>query len=77
MPAMLAHFLWRGIDPGPFLRFSPVPPVRSRRRADRFRREVTLRHASCAACNPAGALHATQMIRAAHAIGVHRRKGMS
>jgi hypothetical protein len=75
MPAMLAHFLWRGIDPGPFLHFRPVPlPGRSRRRTDRFRLLITPRHGCCAGCNPAAALQATQMIRAAHANGVHRRK---
>jgi hypothetical protein len=75
MPAMLAHFLWRGIDPGPFLHFKPVPlPGRSRRRAARFRVQITPRHSGCAGCNSDGALHATQMIRAAHANGVHRRK---
>ena len=75
MPAMLAHFLWRGIDPSPFLQFRPVPlPGRSMRRAGRFSVQISPRHGGCAGCSPGGALHASQMIRAAHANGGHRRK---
>jgi hypothetical protein len=75
MPAMLAHFLWRGIDPGPFLHFEPVRlPGRLRHRPDQFRLRITPHHGCCAGCDPAGALQATQMIRAAHANGVRRRK---
>jgi hypothetical protein len=74
MPAMLAHFQWRGIDPLPFLRFRPVAsPGRLRRRSDPFRLEITPRHRCCAGCNLSGSLRANQLIRAAHANGVPRR----
>jgi hypothetical protein len=75
MPAMMAHFLWRGIDPAPFLRFRQVTvPGRVRRRGDPYRLQITRQRACCAACHPAGTLRAMKMIRAAHAIGAHRRK---
>jgi len=74
LPAMAAHFQWRGIDPSPFLGFRRVTsPGRVRRRSDPVRLQITRRH-GCPACHPAGSLQAMQMIRAAHASGTHRRK---
>jgi hypothetical protein len=75
MPAMMAHFLWRGIDPEPFLRFRQMrTPGQLRRKSDPFRLQLTPQRACCAGCHPSGALRAAQMIRAAHANGVPRRK---
>jgi hypothetical protein len=75
MPAMLAHFLWRGIDPAPFLQFRQVMmPGRLRRGSREYSLQITSHHAGCPGCHPAGSLRAMTMIRAAHAIGVHRRK---
>jgi hypothetical protein len=75
MPAMLGHFLWRGIDPAPFLQFRQVVmPGRMRRRSRGYSLQITSHHAGCPGCHPAGSLRAMTMIRAAHAIGVHRRK---
>ena len=75
MPAMLAHFLWRGIDPAPFLQFRQVTvPGRPRRRSDPLRLHITPHHVCGPACHPAGARRVTQMIRAAHANGIARRQ---
>lgn len=74
MPAMVAHFLWRGIDPAPFLRFRQVTvPGRLRRKSDPFRLQMTPHRASCAGCHPAGTLRAAQLVRAAHVNGAPRR----
>ena len=74
MPAMLSHFLWRGIDPAPFLKFRlATVPGRVRRRSDPLLLQITPHHAGCASCHPAGSLQAMQMIRAAHAIDAPRR----
>ena len=65
LPAMLGHFLWRGIDPRPFLSFVTQP--RAMRRADRqYRVQVTPWRARCA-CHPAGSRRAAELIRASHA----------
>jgi hypothetical protein len=75
MQTMLAHFLWRGIDPAPFLHFRQTGlPGRPRRRYDPFRLQITPQRACCAGCHPGGFLRAAHMIRAAHANGVHRRR---
>jgi hypothetical protein len=75
MPALSAHFLWRGIDPLPFLRFTQVKsPGRLRRRTDPFRLKITPHRACCPGCDVAGSFQATRMIRAAHAHGAPRRK---
>jgi hypothetical protein len=79
MPAMVEHFLWRGIDPAPFLRFEPmrVPgrmPARLRRGTEPPCLRITPRRACCAACHPTGTRLTAQIIRAAHANGVRRRK---
>jgi hypothetical protein len=75
LPAMLAHFLWRGIDPEPFLHFRQVPsPGRWRRRSDPLCLQITSHRACCGGHHPVGSLRATQLIRAAHAIGAPRRK---
>lgn len=74
MPAMLSHFLWRGIDPTPFLQFRQAPPLgRPRRGRDPFHLQITPHRRCCAGCHPAGTLRAAEMIRAAHANGVPRR----
>jgi hypothetical protein len=75
MPALLEHFLWRGIDPGAFLHFRQVRlPGRLRRRTDPFRLQITPQRACCAVCHPAGTLRTGKLIRAAHAIGAPRRR---
>jgi hypothetical protein len=75
MPAMTAHFLWRGIDPAPFLRSRHVVlPSGLRRRSDRSRLWITPRRACCAGCHAGGSLWAMQMIRAAHANDTRRRE---
>jgi hypothetical protein len=76
MPAMLGHFLWRGIDPGPFLQFTPATrPGRFRRRKEATHHlQITPRRPCCAGCHPTGTLRAAQMIRAAHANGAARRR---
>ena len=75
MPAMLAHFLWRGIDPAPFVHFRNITvPRRPRRDVKPFRLHATPPHVCGPRCHPAGAQRATQMIRAAHATGIARRQ---
>jgi hypothetical protein len=75
MPAMLAHFLWRGIDPSPFLHFRQVAsPGRVRRRRDPFRLQITPHHVCGVGCHSAGSLRTMHMIRAAHASGTPRRR---
>ncbi len=75
IPAMAAHFLWRGIDPAPFLRVKRMAsPGRVRRTSAPFRLQITPQRACCATCHPAGSLRATKMIRAAHANEARRRK---
>ena len=69
LPAMLDHFLWRGIDPRPFLRFGPVAlPGRGRRRAELFAVQPAPRRAHCAFCHPRGTLHVANLIRAGHVV---------
>jgi len=69
MPAMLGHFLWRGIDPRPFLRFSPVAmPGLGRRRAELFQVQMSPRRPHCAFCHPAGTRHVANLIRAGHIV---------
>ncbi len=73
LPAMLDHFLWRGIDPRPFLRFSPVAlPGRGRRRAELFAVQPAPRRAHCAFCHPRGTLHVANLIRAGHVVHARR-----
>ena len=75
MQAMLAHFLWRGIDPEPFLQIRHgASPRRSRRKPASNRLQITPHRACGPGCHAAGSLLAMQMIRAAHANGAPRRK---
>lgn len=72
--AVLDHFLWRGIDPRPFLTFVPAPhpgglPRPDRRRAELFAVVPTPLRAHCPGCDPGGTLRATRLIRVGH----HRR----
>jgi hypothetical protein len=75
LPAMLAHFLWRGIDPEPFLHVrQAASPGRVRRRSDPLCLQITSRRACCGGHHAGGSLRAMQLIRAAHATGAPRRK---
>jgi hypothetical protein len=74
MPALIAHFQWRGIDPSAFLPFRrQTLPGRARRRSDPVRLQVAPRRACCPACYSNGSLKTIQMIRASHANGAPRR----
>jgi hypothetical protein len=66
LEAMLDHFLWRGIDPRPFLRFVPAELMAGRARADRFRVACVPPRSQCR-CHPGGKLWATRLIRDGHA----------
>jgi len=71
LPALLDRFLWRGIDPRPFLRFVPVG-LAGRRRPELFRVAAAPHRAGCAHCDPAATLRMARLIRAGHA--AHRSR---
>jgi hypothetical protein len=70
LEAVLGHFLWRGIDPRPFLSFAPV--ARGRRDSHLFRPRLAPPRPACAHCDPGATLRAARLIRAGHAAR-HRR----
>jgi hypothetical protein len=63
--AAFDHFLWRGIDPRPYLQFVPIAG-RGRRAAHLFRVVTPERRTGCARCAPHLALTAARLIRAGH-----------
>ncbi len=69
LEAMLDHFLWRGIDPRPFLTFVPAG---SRRGPKIFRPWTAERRPHCASCDPGAIRRAGVLIRAGHAAVRHR-----
>ena len=64
--AALDHFLWRGIDPRPFLRFVPLAPPGRRRAAGLFRVAVSTHRPACTHCRADLTLRASRLIRAGH-----------
>jgi hypothetical protein len=66
LPALLDYFLWRGIDPRPFLRFVPLAAP-GRRRAELFRVQAQPHRPGCTHCRPGATLRAARLIRAGHA----------
>jgi hypothetical protein len=69
LEAALDHFLWRGIDPRPFLRFAPAV---NRRGPTMFRPWTAERRPHCAHCDPGTIRRAAVLIRAGHAAVRHR-----
>jgi hypothetical protein len=67
MPALLDQFLWRGIDPRPFMRFVPAGLAGGGRGAAAFRNDRASHRPGCPHCHPGGVLHATRLIRDGHA----------
>ena len=72
--AALDHFLWRGIDPRPFLRFVPVATPGRRRRDPMFRVVATAWQSCCPRCDTRATLHAARLIRSGHGVAAEVTK---
>lgn len=67
LPAMLGHFVRRGIDPRPLLRLRPVAlPLARHRRVEALRPHLAPPRHVCAHCHPHRAAHLARLIRAGH-----------
>ena len=64
--ATLDHFLWRGIDPRPYLRFVPASAPGQPGRGRLFRVVVAAHRAGCVQCSTHLTLQALRLIRAGH-----------
>ena len=64
--AALDHFLWRGIDPRPYLRFVPAAMPGQPGRGRLFRVVAAAHHAGCVRCHSHLTLQAVRLIRAGH-----------
>jgi hypothetical protein len=64
--AALDHFLWRGIDPRPYLRFEPTASLGHGRARELYRVVFSAHHAGCAQCSSNLTLRAVRLIRAGH-----------